>query len=177
MRLAIRQQEVQWGPGVSAGRRQTCHHSEAANLLPAQGHQLGKGRTMKTTLVRSLENAVASLESIQDKGLPQVADALDGIGRALQLVRNQTTELSHTAGSRHRFVATDRFNNVRYLTVHASNIRLWSANGQAESLSSIAHDNTQQLIFALEDAASEEEMLAALNQLSYQTWRTYTPER
>lgn len=132
---------------------------------------------MKTTLVRTLENAVASLESIQDKGLPQVADALDGIGRVLQLLHNQTSEHSHTAGGRHRFVATDRFNNVRFLTVHGSNIRLWSANGQAESLSSIAHDNTQQLIFALEDAASEEEMLAALDRLSYQKWRIYAPER
>lgn len=132
---------------------------------------------MKTTLVRTLENAAASLESIQDKGLPQVTDALDGIGRALQLVRDQTTGLNHTTGNRHRFVATDRFNNVRYLTVQGSNIRLWSTNGQAESLSSIAHDNTQQLIFALEDAASEEEMLAALNRLSYQTWCIYQPER
>lgn len=132
---------------------------------------------MKTILVRTLENAVTSLESIQDKGLPQIADALESIGRALQLVRSQTSELSHAAGHRHRFVATDRFNNVRYLTVQGSSIRLWSTDGQAESLSSIAHDNTQQLIFALEDAASEAEMLAALNRLSYQTWCIYAPER
>lgn len=91
-------------------------------------------------------------------------------------MRIHAAEFSHAAGSWHRFVATDRFNNVRYLTVQGSNIRLWSTNGQAEPLSSIAHDNTQQLIFALEDAASEEEMLAVLNRLSYQTWCVYAPE-
>lgn len=132
---------------------------------------------MKNVLIRILETALANLKSMTDDGQPHLHEAITAVGEALHLLHSSAADLSAPNSTKHRFVATDRFNNVRYLTVQGSTIRLWNPNGQGESLSSIAHNDTQLLIFALEDATSESEMLAALNRLTYQTWDVYVPDR